>query len=154
MPVTVQVEPFARCQPELEPLFERAYAEFGQFKDVLPLAPDYARYAALDEAGVIFLVTLRRDGQLVGYMITSVTIGLHHLMNRFAVMDIFYIDKPIRGRGYAFLVMDYVEVQLRNLNVDLWIVHYVRGNSAGLDRVLRKMGFSETEQSAAKYLGA
>lgn len=152
MPVTVQVEPFARCQPELERIFQRAYEDFGQFKDVLPLAPDYPRYAALDDSGVIFLATLRRDGELIGYMITQVTVGLHHAASRIAVMDISYIDRSVRGRGYIFLLLDFVELQLRNIGADLWICHYATNNSAGFDRVLQHAGFVDTERHVGKVL--
>lgn len=153
MPCKIQIEPFERCMLELQPLFDEAHAELGQFKAGMPLAPDYARYVALDRTGVLFVTTIRADGTLIGYMITSITIGLHHICNRIAVMDIAYVRAKERGRGYFVRMIKFVEEHLRELGVDLWICHYVTRNSLGFDRVLDRLGFIPTEQHVGKWLG-
>lgn len=152
MTVTVQIEPFERCIPELIPLFTEAFEELGQFKERMPLAPDYARYVALDQLGVLFLCTLRRDGALIGYMTTSLSTGLHHSHNKIGVMDISYVRPRYRGRGHFLLLMDFVEARLRDIGVDLWLCHYVAGKPLHFDRVLRIIGFVPTENSMGKWL--
>lgn len=152
MTVTVQVEPFARCIPELRPLFSEAHEELGQFREEMELSPDYARYCDLDRLGVLFLSTLRRDGALIGYMITSVSTGLHHSRNRIAVMDISFVQKRWRHRGYFLLLMDFVEARIRELGVDLWLCHYVSRRPLGFERVLANSGFVPTENNMGKWL--
>lgn len=152
MTVAFKIEPFARCVLELAPLFNEAHAELGQFKDRMPLSPDWPRYVELDRLGALFLTTMRRDGELIGYMTTSVSLGLHHSLNKIAVMDISYVQQRHRGRGHFLLMMDFVEARLRDLGVDLWLCHYVKDRPLRFDRVLSTIGFVPTENTMGKWL--
>lgn len=93
-----QVEPWNATLEELEPHLIAHWAEVDPDHDTVPLSPDWARLAAIDEAGGLVLLTVRDGAALVGYMIAFLSPHIHYSTTLFAFVDAFWIH-PMRRRG-------------------------------------------------------
>jgi hypothetical protein len=63
---------------EVEPLFPLHYAELALDKDLAKLNHDNDKYAEGERLGVLFIVTARHDGKLVGYYFGLLMNHLHY----------------------------------------------------------------------------
>ena len=67
--ITLEVESFTECLPELKPILPLHYEELALNKDEVPLSPQYDIYEARESLGELLFVTAREAGELVGYFI-------------------------------------------------------------------------------------
>ena len=94
-------ERFHAIAHELPPLFREHWAELALNRDVIPLAPDWDRYYAMDVEGVLRVLTIRvPSGQLVGYVFLLVTTPLHYKSTLFGSVDMFWMD-PVYRQGWT-----------------------------------------------------
>lgn len=95
--LSAQVEDYSACVEELKRIYPLHWEELALNKDRVPLNPDYRRYEALNDAGMLLFVTLRRAGRLVGYFIGFVERELHYQDSLSLKMDIYFTHPEIRG---------------------------------------------------------
>ena len=86
--ITAQIEPWPAFIHEAQPLLPLHWAELALNKDKVPLDPQYDIYTARDLAGQVLVVTLRQDGELVGYFIVFIAPGLNYKTCLTLTMDI------------------------------------------------------------------
>ena len=98
--ITAQIEPWQSFIHEAQPLLPLHWEELALNKDKVPLDPQYDVYAARDTAGQVLVVTLRQEGELVGYFIGFIAPGLHYKTCLTLTMDIFWTHPSIRN-GFA-----------------------------------------------------
>ena len=98
--ITAQIEPWPAFIHEAQPLLPLHWAELALNKDKVPLDPQYDIYTARDLVGQVLVVTLRQDGELVGYFIGFIAPGLHYKTCLTLTMDIFWTHPSIRN-GFA-----------------------------------------------------
>lgn len=149
--ITAQVESLTERLEDLKPFFPAHWAELGIYRDRMALDPQYAEYLRLDAAGVALLVTLRKDGVLVGYFVGFITPGLHYGSTLQCKMDICYIDPEHRGGGGQVLFAA-VKAELIRRGVKLWW----SGSKAHhpIERFLEAFGFERQETHFAMWIGA
>jgi GNAT superfamily N-acetyltransferase len=95
--ITAQVESLSDHLDEMKPLFPAHWEELALNKDKVPLDPQYDIYLARDARGEVMFVTLRQDGELVGYFVGFIAPGLHYKTCLTLTMDIFYTRQDLRG---------------------------------------------------------
>lgn len=78
-------------------LIEEHYAELTAHKDVIFLAPDWARYRALEDASKLMVFTARHGDTLVGYSVWFVDCHIHYKHQLFANNDIIFLHKAYRS---------------------------------------------------------
>jgi GNAT superfamily N-acetyltransferase len=154
---TIQWEPLdAILDDKLIALLVENYAEIETDHDVVELDPDWARAYALEEMGVLRILTLRCDDELVGYNAFHVMPHIHAQSTSMAVNDVLYVKPEHRGRAGLQLIR-VAERALKAAGVVR--VHYStkvhatvgrRGHKTG--DVLAKLGYRHDEQSYSKLL--
>ena len=97
MKVTIQEERFSDVIEEAQPLLVRHWEETGRDKDIIPLSPNYARYAEAESKGMLCVLTARNEGILVGYFCFIVCLHLHHSTILWAVSDTMWVDPAHRS---------------------------------------------------------
>lgn len=95
--VTVRRIALADLRQQGEALFRDHYDEVALNKRVMQLAPDWTRYEALDEAGILHILGAFAGDALVGYSVNFITTHLHyrelvHLQN-----DVLFVTGEHRG---------------------------------------------------------
>lgn len=92
MTVTYQVEQFAAIDEEVRPLWHKHWLTSAVDHTNTPLAPNTDSYKALEAAGILRIVTARKDGMLIGYFFTITTPASLHYSQPESYCDIYYID--------------------------------------------------------------
>ena len=107
---------------EIMPILEEHYEELCVTKD-FPLMPDYAAYGRLDTAGMLRCVTVRQNGELIGYIIFIVQPHLHYMTCKTAFEDIYFLRKEYRLGRVGIRMFQFAEEVLKKDGVNRVIMH-------------------------------
>lgn len=116
--ITAQVEELTPQLDEMKVMFPAHWEELALNKDKVPLDPQYDIYLARDAAGQVLFVTLRQDGEMVGYFVGFVAPGLHYKTCLTLTMDIFWTRHDIRGGTAGLRLFRAVEKEAKRRGVD------------------------------------
>lgn len=98
--VTYQVETLKTSRVDCLPLVEAHYQEIAQFKDVQKLDPDWETYEALERSGALWIMTVRSEGNMVGYFVMTIGRARHYKTLLMACEDMHYL-LPAYRKGMA-----------------------------------------------------
>jgi L-amino acid N-acyltransferase YncA len=115
--ITYQVEPYEGCIDEIKPYYVAHYDELSVTK-TYPLDPDYEAYLTLARAGLLKVVTCRKDGALVGYMYFILARNLHYKTMLVAAEDLYYLDKAERKGRVGLDMFKFAERYLKEIGVN------------------------------------
>lgn len=97
--ITVQTEKWADVVGEMRPMFEEHFLELGVNQHRIHVKADEERYLGLEKLGILFVLTVRAEGELTGYFVGFIMPHLHYLgAGPWAMTDMYYI-KPQHRRG-------------------------------------------------------
>ncbi len=151
--ITAQVESFVDCASELAAIFPQHWDELALFRDRMPLAPQWQEYARRERDGVLFLVTVRWNGKIVGYYTAQVAPGFHYSQTLTGTHDLVYVIPEARERGLALPLFRCVERELKRRGVRLWFSGFKTHNPLGMPDLLDRLGFVPADQYCAKWIG-
>ena len=134
---------------EMEALFPVHYEELCVTKD-FPLAPDYDAYKRLAENGMLRVVTVRADAELIGYAVFIVQPHLHYRTCLTAFEDIYYLKKEYRLGRVGIRLFKYAEDVLKRIGVNRIIMHTKvhQDNS----RLFEYLGYKNTDKLFTKLI--
>ena len=113
--------------------------------------PNIEQYIALEDAGVLFVLTVRDCGTLIGYSVFVMSPSLHHKTLTYAVNDVLFLAEPYRKTGVGLGLLEMGEVFLKTKGVDMMVV--MSKVNTPLDYLLKSTGYTHTENAHIKYLG-
>ena len=102
---------------ELPVIFYEHWKEIALDKKVIPLDPDWNRYATMDSQGYLHMMTVRDDGILIGYYLAIVMSHLHYKSSMTAWSDIFYLHPDYRFGWTGYKLFVHTESMLKKLGV-------------------------------------
>lgn len=149
--ITYQKEEFQDIKFEIQPLLYQHWEEVAMYKDKIELAPDWSRYDALANSGNLHIVTVRDDGELVGYFITMVVKGLHYKNTTYGVNDILLIKPEYRKSGVGRDLFKTAEALLKEEGVDVISIHMK--TYIPFDSLCESLGYDYAERLYTKYIG-
>lgn len=149
--LTAQVESLTERLDDLKPFFPRHWEELALNQKQVPLDPQYDVYLAKDAAGEIMLVTLRSDGELVGYFVGFIQPGLHYKTCLTVTMDIFYILPEFRGRMGGSILFKAVEAEARRRGTQRMFVGSKLHKDASW--LFERLGYEEVERFYCLWMG-
>lgn len=152
--LTTHVEPLMSQIEEMKALFPLHYEELALNQDKVPLDPQWHAYTAKEDAGQTVYVTLRENGQLLGYIVTFVAPGLHYQSCLTAHMDILFVrpDRRTAAARGVLMMMDTLEAELRRRGVQRWFMGTKLHKDIGA--IFRRKGFEPVETTYTKWLGS
>lgn len=145
---TYQVEPFAHCWPQAQELLREHWEEIALDKDTIELAPAAAQYQFLEDAGQLLIVTMRVEGELVGYYVGFIRPHLHYSKALHCYTDLFFIQREHRRGRNAMSLFRAVEDELLKLGVVRWFASCKL--SLDMLPLFSAMGWTEIERNFAK----
>ena len=92
---------------ELRPLWEEQYEELSNVKGVIKLDPDIDQFNMLQDSDVLKVITVRKDGKLIGYLFWLIFSYLHFKDVLHAIADLYTITKEERGNGAGRGLFEY-----------------------------------------------
>lgn len=144
-------ESFSAILPELKPLFAQHWAEIGPKRDVAPFDMDYARYARMEEIGVLATFTARDDGALVGYSVYFVSTHINYQRDVYAFLNGMWLSPKYRKGWNGVWFVRFVENELRGSGVS--VMHSTaRDGHPALSAVLEYLGHAHVERGYVKLL--
>jgi GNAT superfamily N-acetyltransferase len=148
--ITFQQERLNDVRAEITPLLDKHYKEIALHQDAIPLAPDWARYASLEELGVLAIYTAREDGRLIGYSVFFVTPHIHYETTLVASNDLLFVDPEYRGGSTGLKLIRFSEQALKERGVKKVTWHCKFSN--GLQHLLNRLGYADEEVIVGKIL--
>lgn len=146
-----KVEPLQDILLEMAPLLVEHWLEIGVNREQIPLSPDFSKYIALQDAGVLHCVSVRVEGKLVGYSLTFLQPHLHYSKNLFALNDIIFISKDYRKGTLGFKLIKFVEDEMKRKDVSKIVYHIKTAHNFG--KILERLGYTAEEINYCKYIG-
>lgn len=149
-PAVYSVERWCNLRDEMLPLLDRHWREIALNHADVPLDIDHERYDALDEGGALHIVTVRRDGVLIGYHVAIISPHLHYASTLHGITDVFYVAPECREGFTGIRLFQRVEKEMRALGVKKLFT----GTKVHLDlsRLFERLGYHRVEYLYAKIL--
>ena len=148
--LTATAERLTNTFDEWTSFHKEHWDELALNKSVVPLRPDYAKYKALDAAGMIVFVALRQDEKMVGYFVGFLFPCIHYQILT-CTMDIFFVHPAFRGRHGGVRMFRAVKRELERLGVKRWFVGEKLHKPSG--RLFKALGFSPIETHYSMMIG-
>lgn len=145
-----QQEFLATCRAEAEPLLFAHWQEIALNKNIIPLAPDWDAYEALEAAGVLRIFTARESGRLVGYFACFVRRHLHYRETLFAVNDVLFLTREHRKGWAGPRLIRFAEKCLKADGVTVLAINTKRHRP--FDLLLKRMNYTTAETVYQKVL--
>lgn len=149
--LTAQPEPFAPFLEEVKPMLDLHYEELALNRDKVPLSPQYEEYLRRDALGMVVTITLRNDGQLVGYWIGFKAPGLHYSTCLTLHMDIFFVHPDYRDGSAGIKLFKAMEKEAKRQGVQrLFVGSKVHKDASRLFEALK---YTKVETTYSAWLG-
>ena len=145
--ITYQVEAYSDCIPEMKELYPEHYDELSVTKG-FDLEPNYAKYYALEAAKALKVITCRKDGKLIGYIMFIVDTHLHYMSCLTAFEDIYFIIKEERKGRTGIKLFQFAEQYLKSINVNR--VVYSTKTHLDNSRLFEYLGYTLVEKVYSK----
>jgi hypothetical protein len=117
--ITFQTERLSDCRSEMEPFFPLHFAETGSREGGIDMA--WEQYFAMEHAGMLFLLTARCHGELIGYFLGVLMPNLHNRKRLAAVSDMYFLHPDHRGHAGIQMFRE-VEKAWRAAGVELAMI--------------------------------
>ena len=117
--LTFQTENWSDLERDGSELFKVHYDELALHKEVMPMGLDGSIYLELERLKRLLVVTVRRDGELVGYYL-AIFIPKHpHNKDAAPVSttDMFYVHPDHRRGGTGAKLLMFVAQELKKLGI-------------------------------------
>ena len=147
-----QREIFSNAFPEWIVLVRNAWQELCEFQDEYPMDLDLEAYIHLQEAGRLYMATIRENGILVGYFLALLGGTLHYRNCLTAQMDMIYVDPRFRGGSAALRLLRFVLSDLRAMGVQR--VNAGTKTKKDIGRLFLAFGFQPVEITYSRLLEA
>ena len=143
MTLTFQPEPFSLIAPELPSLLRAHHNEVEPAGHNIACAPNVPVYVALEQAGILWIITVRDEGELVGYLSMLICQGLHFAHVRTCQVESFYI-RPEWRTGWRYLALFRRALALMR-DFQVGKVYVVAKSHLDFSPVLRRLGLAQEE---------
>ena len=144
-------ETYLEVKDDIKPLIAMHWEQIALNKDKIKLNPDWEKYEAMCDAGVMKIYTARKEHELVGYFIVGVSHNIHYKDHLFAVCDIIYVKPDSRAGMTGYKLIKYAESELKKLGVS--VIQINTKTHTPFDKLLLRMGFGLIERLYSKYIG-
>jgi len=150
--ITVQVERWLDVWKEASPLWIPHYDEVGQNKEKMKLNPNIEKYSQIDAAGKFHIVTVRKDGKLVGYHAGVVDTLLHYKDVLVNSSDLYWLDPACRGSAGIGLRL-FKEVERSSKARGVKVLYDATKLYLDHDKFFQHLGYTPIERRYSKWIG-
>jgi len=149
--VVYQRERIREVWEEAIPLLREHYKEIGLYNDKVLFDPAIDQYEVMDDMDMLYILTARDDGKLIGYYSCFIQPNLHYQQTLTSVNDVFYIHPDFRKGFVGIKLLKEAEKHMRALGVDVMSLEFK--TYAPLDPLLERLGWDYTARFYSKYIG-
>jgi hypothetical protein len=150
LPITLEEEPWAKFWPDGQDLFPQHWRELALDQDKVVMDVDAPRYEQMEKLGMLNILTARKDGQLVGYIMSFIMPHFHYKSSgNMCLIDMFWTKPEYRHGTGARLFIEW-EKRMRERKV----VRLITSCKVHQDhqRLFELLGFRFTDKTFMKSL--
>ena len=151
MTITYAKETYADIIEDIKPLLETHWQEVANYKDKVPLKPNFSKYQALEKNKALVIMACRDKEKLIGYSIFFLSRHLHYTTCLVASNDVLFLTKAFRKGRVGIKLIQESERLLKNMGVNRVIWHIKPKNN--FSPILIRMGYIQEEIIMGKFLG-
>lgn len=147
---TYQIESFEENKADFEPFVMQHWNELGLTKEEVPIDFDWERFFEQERIGRLHTVTVRKDGNLVGYHISFLGSHPHYRSTLHAMVDLYYLLPELRAGRVGLKLFKFAEEKLKELKV----VKIYTGCKVKFDhsRLFKYLGYELSDYQFIKIL--
>ncbi|HWH60178.1 MAG TPA: GNAT family N-acetyltransferase [Terriglobales bacterium] len=148
--LTFKVEKWDEFYPDAKELFPLHWREIALWQDKYGPDIDTERYKQLSDLGILFILTVRCDVKLVGYLVALLMPHLHYKSaGTMALIDLYYVRPDYRSGTGTRMFMRF-ESEMRKCGV----VQLLGSCKVHLDhsKLFQAMGWQHTDHTFSKPL--
>lgn len=135
---------------ELKPLLPIHWLEIANDQDTIPLDPDYEWYLSMEKNGHLQICTARKEGVLVGYVITFIRMHPHYKTTKFGNVDIYYLVEECRNNGVGARFFKFHEFIMKSIGVHKLVTMVKTHHDHS--PLFKALGYTHTEELFGKIL--
>lgn len=143
MGISYQVEDYDVCRDEIDAFLIDHWHEIAMNQDVIPLDKDEAEYRALADQGKLHILTVRKDGTLVGYIAGIVRTHPHYKSSLHCFTDVFYVRPDCRRGGVGIQLFKKYRETLKARGVKK--IFIASKCHLDLSAIFERLGWARTE---------
>jgi len=151
MSVQFAIETIDQVLNDMTWLWDIHWQEIALDKAKVPLNPDVDTFRALEDAGLLLIVTARDGEKMVGYHVSIVRPHLHYKHSLSAYADMYFIHPDYRQGMTGVRLFKYLEEQLRKKGVERVFQSTKLHKDVG--KLFERLGYKETERLYVKWIG-
>lgn len=141
--ITYQEETYEKVKEEIIPLLVEHWREIGTFdKANIKLKPNWAWYKTLSDGGFLYITTVRKDAELIGYCVCIIIPHAHYMDTMVADNDILFLKKEYRKGSTGYKLLRYTLSKLKKKVQLVTIGTKIKYNFGS---ILTRLGFKLTE---------
>jgi hypothetical protein len=149
--LSFSVERWRDFWPGLQKLQVRHWEELGLDRDRIPLGVDDIRFGVIDEQDLLHIVTVRAEGELIGYYMAVVMPHLHYKDAGLMAFTDMYFILPEYRTGVGARMMSFVEHSLKERGVvKIYLSCKVHEDHS---KLFEAMNYRKSDISFTKYIG-
>lgn len=150
--LTIQEEKFAPFFADgmRDGLFERHHRELALNQDKIKMDLDAERYQKLEDLGMLFVLTVRQDQKLMGYLVAFLQAHPHYKSaGTMALTDMYWVSPDVRNGVGALLF-----IKFEKLMRERGIVQIMTGCKRHQDhtKLLELLGWTNSDLTFLKVL--
>jgi GNAT superfamily N-acetyltransferase len=145
--ISYQLESFAMLNAEAQGLFSLHAAEVASRSG--PVALDIPSYQDLERRGALVVVTARKAGRIIGYLVLKIARDIH-FEQRVAATDMFFVHQDERKHGIGGALIEKALGHLDWLGISK--VFFGMKTKHPFRKLLRSKGFAPEEEVFVKEL--
>lgn len=120
--LSFQRESLLEFWPDAEAIFPRHWAELALNQDKIKIDIDKLRYEDMEKFGLMYILTARKAGQLVGYLMAFLMPHFHYKSaGKMALVDMYYVIPEERKGAGAKLFCEF-ERRMKEMEVVQMII--------------------------------
>jgi GNAT superfamily N-acetyltransferase len=147
-----QLERWREFAKEAAPLFQQHWEEIAIDREKIKLSLDQERYQAMDDAGILLILTARVSGTLAGYYLAFLLPHVHYReAGLMAFTDIYFLAPEFRQGTRGIQLIEEAEKSLRAKGVTkAYLSCKVHRDNTPL---FERLGWKLTDKSFTKFFG-
>lgn len=136
---TFRLSSVAEMREHAGALFREHYDEIARNKAVMVLSPDWPKYEAMEQAGLLLALSAWIGDELVGYSVGFITAHLHYSELRYYQNDVLFVARPHRASRLGLRLIAETEERAAAQGARLVVWHAKQGTA--LDALLPRLGY-------------
>jgi hypothetical protein len=141
--ITYQEETYEDLKEEIIPLLVEHWKEIGTLdKETVKLKPNWVWYKTLSDEGFLYVTTVRKDTELIGYCVCIIAPHIHYTDIMVAENDILFLKKEYRKGLVGYKLLRYT---ISNLKKKVQLIIIGTKVKYNFSSILTKLGFELTE---------